>query len=172
MTTMFELCEEYGVNVKRTRAPCPIHHGSNVTSFKIWDDGFYCHSCGQKGNTAKFVSIMEEIPIIKAMEKYPTATKPVDERIKRHKSFLRDSFSIYCDLMMDKKIVVEKKIEELSKLVSDGKMSAYDFYCREQDFWYDFDNQDATIHQKYLECRYDVEIRIDEIEQRNHRRTH
>lgn len=51
------------------RGCCPIHHGTNNTSFVILDDKFaYCHSCGFSGTAINFYCEAEGLSYYQAVE--------------------------------------------------------------------------------------------------------
>lgn len=51
------------------RGCCPIHKGTNATSFVILDEKFaFCHSCGFSGNAINFYCEAEGLPFYQAME--------------------------------------------------------------------------------------------------------
>lgn len=51
----------YGIDVKRGKAICPFH-ADKRPSMKVYDDGYYCFSCGNGGDAIKFVARMENMP--------------------------------------------------------------------------------------------------------------
>jgi len=58
-----EVIARYGLRLKpqggQLRGPCPLHGGSNATSFVITlGKGFYCHSCGRGGGVVAFLEFM------------------------------------------------------------------------------------------------------------------
>lgn len=54
------------------RGRCPIHGGSNRTSFALYGDGFYCHSCGAGGDVIRLVALMEQEEDVWAMVRLAT----------------------------------------------------------------------------------------------------
>lgn len=52
------------------RGKCPIHHGSNPTSFAVYPDGtYYCFSCNSSGNAINFYSEVTGYPFYQAVER-------------------------------------------------------------------------------------------------------
>jgi len=64
------LLEHYGIELKRGRAPCPVHHGDNPEAF--WptkdDRGFVCSTNGCKGDVIAFVESQEGCSTKEAVE--------------------------------------------------------------------------------------------------------
>jgi hypothetical protein len=54
-----DVLNRYGINHKRSRCRCPIHKGSNPTSFSFNDTVFHCHSCGASGNVFQLIQYLE-----------------------------------------------------------------------------------------------------------------
>jgi len=55
--------KRYGIETdSQNRCACPLHGGTNKTSFVFYDDinSFKCYSCGSKGSMLLFVKLMEE----------------------------------------------------------------------------------------------------------------
>ena len=46
-----DVLERFGIQVKFNRCACPIHNGSNKSSFSVRDNYGHCHSCGWKGDS-------------------------------------------------------------------------------------------------------------------------
>lgn len=66
--TMAEVCEAYGVTVKRGLALCPFH-SEKTPSFKVYSDNFYCYGCGAGGDLIHFTSMLFDISLKDAVIK-------------------------------------------------------------------------------------------------------
>jgi len=51
-----DVLDHFGVKRSKDRCACPIHKGSNQYSFWFSDDGYFCHSCGAKGNSISLIA--------------------------------------------------------------------------------------------------------------------
>jgi len=47
--TILDILEDAGYHPPKNRMPCPLHKGSNKTSFSFTDSTFICHACSAKG---------------------------------------------------------------------------------------------------------------------------
>lgn len=55
LITVADVLDSEGIPHRRGRCRCPIHGGSNPTSFSFTDELYYCHSCGAKGDVIRLV---------------------------------------------------------------------------------------------------------------------
>ena len=64
--TMTEVLLKYSpCKILHNRADCPLHGGDNC--FRIYENSFYCFSCGKGGDLIKFVSLLFNINYRQAM---------------------------------------------------------------------------------------------------------
>jgi len=56
--TIRDILADTGHHPMRNRMPCPLHDGSNKTSFAFKDSTFICHSCGAKGGLLDLVEYL------------------------------------------------------------------------------------------------------------------
>lgn len=57
---MRKVLDAYGMEVRKGLVLCPFHQDQNP-SLRVYEDGFYCFSCGAGGDTIKFVARYEGI---------------------------------------------------------------------------------------------------------------
>lgn len=60
--SMRDIVERYGF--RPTRAgfiPCPFHSDDRQASLKIYQDSFFCFSCGAHGDIIDFVMMMDDV---------------------------------------------------------------------------------------------------------------
>lgn len=58
--SMFEIIKRYGVTTNKGMAVCPFHEDKNP-SMKIYQNSFFCFSCGAHGDIIDFVMMMDEV---------------------------------------------------------------------------------------------------------------
>lgn len=69
--TMPEVCEAYGITVKRDVALCPFHTEKRP-SLHVYPDHFYCFGCGAGGDVIRFVARLFALPDADAARKLNT----------------------------------------------------------------------------------------------------
>lgn len=58
--SMFEIIKRYGVTTNKGMAVCPFHEDKNP-SMKIYQNSFFCFSCGAHGDVIDFVMMMDDV---------------------------------------------------------------------------------------------------------------
>ena len=58
--SMTEVIEQYGLKVRKGMVSCPFHKDKSP-SMKVYEDSFFCFSCGANGDIFTFVQMMEEV---------------------------------------------------------------------------------------------------------------
>lgn len=102
-----EIAEAYGIEIKRNSMACCPFHDDSTPSMKIYDKGYICYGCGEKGDTIQFVSKLYSISQIDAAKKInqdfslgisldsmsPPSKDEIKkyEEIKKHKEFVKMS---------------------------------------------------------------------------------
>jgi len=66
--TVADVLDHFRIAHSKNRCACPIHKGSNPTSFWFSEFGYYCHSCGARGNPINLISEILRISHVKAIE--------------------------------------------------------------------------------------------------------
>ena len=66
--TVRDVLADGGFYPKRSRMPCPIHDGSNPTSFSFTDEGFICFSCGVSGGLLDLAEALFDFDRQKALK--------------------------------------------------------------------------------------------------------
>lgn len=65
--SMRDVVERYGFQPNRSGfIHCPFHGGDREPSMKIYQDSFFCFSCGAHGDIFDFVMRMDEVPFKEA----------------------------------------------------------------------------------------------------------
>ena len=57
--TIRDILKSAGIEAERNRIACPIHGGSNLTSFSFTDSTFICFSCGAEGGLIALVEYLQ-----------------------------------------------------------------------------------------------------------------
>lgn len=66
---MREIVERYGYHPNRAGfIPCPFHQSDRDPSMKLYQDSFFCFSCGAHGDIFDFVMMMDDIPFKEAFQ--------------------------------------------------------------------------------------------------------
>lgn len=61
IVTMRDVLQKYGISVLRNgMVSCPFHKDKSP-SMKVYEDSFFCFSCGANGDIFTFVQMMEEV---------------------------------------------------------------------------------------------------------------
>ena len=101
------------------RCECPIHGGKNRTAFTITEDGtgFYCFSCGAKGNVIDFVMQYYDLTENDAIEylnnNYDTSKlKPIEKityepRDKSEINFISEHIKLVSSIARNRERVLE-----------------------------------------------------------------
>ena len=66
--TISDILDSLAIQHKRNRCACPIHGGSNPTSFSFNDEVYYCHACGAKGNVITLLMTLRNIDYREAVQ--------------------------------------------------------------------------------------------------------
>lgn len=99
--TMQEVCEVYGIDIKKGTALCPFH-SEKTPSFKVYADHFYCFGCGAGGDVLRFVSMLFDISAHEAAVKLnadfglglPVNEKPNYRALLRHEQQKKDRMAL------------------------------------------------------------------------------
>lgn len=63
-----EILDSQGIQHNRNRCACPIHDGSNPTSFSFNEEQFHCFSCGASGDVISLVQALYSTDFRGALE--------------------------------------------------------------------------------------------------------
>jgi len=66
--TMKDILDKYGIKVERGMYHCPFHTDKHASA-KMYENSFYCFSCGKGGDIFKFVQYFFNLPFKEAMQK-------------------------------------------------------------------------------------------------------
>lgn len=99
--TMTQVCEAYGIEVKRGTALCPFH-SEKTPSFKVYSDNFYCFGCGAGGDLIRFTSMLFHLSLKEAVVKLnadfalglPVDGKPNYRAVLRYEQQKKDRMAL------------------------------------------------------------------------------
>lgn len=63
-----KVLDNHGVQVKRGRAQCPIHHGEGY-NFKVFPHSFKCFTCNESGDVIALLMKLESLNFVDAVKK-------------------------------------------------------------------------------------------------------
>jgi hypothetical protein len=64
---MEQILEHYGCKVRHNRCACPVHKGTNQSSFSVKDNRGYCH-CGWKGDSIALYQALHGVDFKEAIK--------------------------------------------------------------------------------------------------------
>ena len=128
---IISLIEEYteltpSNNSGELRGTCPIHHGSNPTSFAVFEEKYYkCFGCGCYGNAIQFYCDVENLPFHKGLEglaekyqinlsdnqQYQRQRSIVEANTRNMAKYLKATDKVK-QYLMDKRCLTEESIAE------------------------------------------------------------
>ena len=159
--TVRDSLQSVGIAADRNRIPCPIHGGSNPTSFWFNDTGFRCFSCDVKGGLVDLVMYLHhcdraqalrllcslaglpwssDVPRSKGQPVPPCPTprrKPVDRQ-------LQEAVDRYETLRL-LEIGLSTALRIAKKNMAHGRMPLAEFYALEQKYLYELEELDPQI---------------------------
>lgn len=146
-----DVLREFGVQFRGRRCKCPIHGGSNPTSFAFNRESFYCHSCGARGDTIALImelsgsGFRESLELAGNMAGQNIRLEPEMQKVTKLKHPKLGSIELfglknsleYAKLMGD---IYSRELSLLRKSLKKDTISLDQYYLRQQicDYYLDF----------------------------------
>jgi len=149
-----------GLRPERNRIACPIHGGTNPTSFSYSDAAFICHSCGAKGGLLVLTEYLHRCSKQEALKRlYDLAGLPFDTRrlannapqrslIPRKRVQLILSLSETASRLDWLKLLqdgMETALRMIRRNIKEGKLPLQVFYAKEQQYLFELEQLDTAI---------------------------
>jgi len=141
-----DILADEGIHLKNGRCPCPIHGGSNPTSFSVSNGLFYCFACGESGDVISLTQKLYGLNFKEALKHLAQKLgisdvdfdKQVAPRREPHKidwkAYIEKQKDDFLDLLIRSRELFLKRLEENLR---SGKISLTQYYAYQQ--WADFE---------------------------------
>jgi hypothetical protein len=155
-----DILDDAGLHPERNRMACPIHDGTNPTSFSYSDATFICHSCGANGGLLALTEYLHECSKQEALKKlHDLAGLPFDldgngkDRsaapfVPRRRLQVNPDYSEAANRLEWLELYkygLEAALRIIRRKVKQGDSRLEEFYAKEQQYLHQLEELDLVI---------------------------